>query len=248
MFRKELYNCCQSKTEIENNKITLNNYRGWSSVYKKLYSGYLPKDKNASILELGSGYGFFLYFLREEGFRNTLGIDVSRVSIDIAKKNGIENIFCTEIYDFLIGKGKTYDLIVAIDVLEHFKKNEVFELLKNIHSALRNGGALLLQLPNGYYPFGNIYQYGDFTHETFFTPNSLQQIFRFIGFDNMLFKPCDNYLLMPHSFYQKFLWRTIQRIIRFYIKFETNQNIDILSPNFIAIAQKAEKQKQFNYF
>lgn len=238
MYRRELYNN-RLKSNVEDHvTITVDTYRGWSSVYRRLYAKYLPKDKESSILELGAGYGFFLYFLKENGFNNIFGIDISSEPIEIAKKNGINNIIYADIQDFLSSKEKAYDLIVAIDVLEHFKKEEVFNLLQKIYSSLREEGILLLQVPNGDYPFGGGYQHGDFTHETTFTPKNMRQILQVIGFKNILFKQCDNYLFNPMPFYRRFFWQMFRKIIRFYIYFETNERINILSPNFIAIAQK----------
>lgn len=238
MYRNELYNHYRLKFDDGNNEIAINTYRGWSSIYRKLFAEYLPENRKSNILELGGGYGFFLYFLKEEGFNNCLGIDISKESIDVAKQNGIDNIDYAELQDFLIGKSKMYDVIVAIDVLEHFEKNEVFLLLQRIYESLKGGGILLLQVPNGNYPFGLIYQYGDFTHETIFSPNSMRQILSVVGFKNILVKPCDNYLLKRIPTYQYLIWRMIRKIISFYIRFETNPQINILSPNFIAVGHK----------
>lgn len=68
-----------------------------------------------------------------------------------------------------------------IDLVEHFKKSEVLELMRLAHKALRDGGFLLLRTPNAESPlFGRFYD--DFTHETPFTRSSLRQILASLGF------------------------------------------------------------------
>lgn len=240
MYRKELYNNYRTRFDDEKEKITLSGHKDYISYLKKTYAQYLPKDKSSRILELAAGYGFFLFFLREEGYSNCLGIEISRESINIAKRLGIDNIKCADIKFFLRDKDTLYDVIVAIDVLEHFHKDEVFLLLQRIHAALKDNGILLLQVPNGHYPFGGIYLHGDFTHETIFSPVSMRQILRVVGFDNVMVRSCDTYKIKP--FYRYLFWKMIRKIVKFYIKFETFQRIDILSPNFIAVGKRKSKQ------
>src|SRR5437870_7579155 len=46
-------------------------------------------NKAARIADLGCGYGSFLYFLHEEGYRNIAGVDISAEQVDSARKLGI---------------------------------------------------------------------------------------------------------------------------------------------------------------
>lgn len=236
MYRKEFYNNYKTRFDDPKKEIKLSDYSSYITYLRKTYTQYLPKDNSSRILELGAGYGFLLYVLKQEGYNNCLGIEISRESIDIAKNLGIDNIITADIKYFLNDKDNLYDVIVAIDVLEHFRKDEVFIILKDIYKTLKDNGRLLLQVPNGYYPFVGIYLHGDFTHETIFTPESLRQVLQTVGFDSVLLKSCDTHKTKPY--YKYLFWKMIKKSIRSYISFETGQKMEILTPNFIALAQK----------
>lgn len=49
--------------------------------FKKNYLKHLPESKESKILDIGCGMGHFLYFLEKEGYKNYLGIDISKENI-----------------------------------------------------------------------------------------------------------------------------------------------------------------------
>ena len=77
------------------------------------------------------------------------------------------------------------DLILAFDVVEHFTKREILDLLAWCYRAIKSGGHLVLQLPNAASPFSGPIQFGDFSHETAMSPRALAQILRLTGFVEM---------------------------------------------------------------
>ena len=57
-----------------------------------LYGCFVEKidiQKPKSILDVGCGNGSFLYLLKELGYKNTMGIDLSHNMISIANSKGI---------------------------------------------------------------------------------------------------------------------------------------------------------------
>ena len=88
----------------------------WDSYFKK----FLPKDKLSKILDIGCGNGGFVYWLKEQGYNNACGIDVSDEQVEIARKLGIQDVEQAEILELLTNKENSYDVIFARDVLEHF--------------------------------------------------------------------------------------------------------------------------------
>src|SRR5437016_7027213 len=42
------------------------------------WGAWLPPDKDIHILDIGCGYGEFLYFLRSLGYRNIVGLDLCK--------------------------------------------------------------------------------------------------------------------------------------------------------------------------
>jgi len=152
---------------------------------------YLPlikhKPKDAPILDLGCGQGFMLRYLQSAGFTNLTGVDVSAEQVNIAQSRGF-NAIHADVFDFLKARENEYEIITAIDIIEHFKKEEIMELLPLIHRALKPGGVFALQTPNGDGLMPNYVIYGDFTHFTILSALSLKNILTLTNFTNIQFK------------------------------------------------------------
>lgn len=154
-------------------------------VYEYYFGKHLPDDKNISIIDLGCGRGEFVYWLISNGYKNTIGIDVSTELIDIGKNLGIDNIFCDDILNYFHSNKVKFDVIILRDVLEHFEKAETYEMVKLLYENLRDNGIIVLQVPNGQSPFGGKIIYGDFTHHQAFTVSSIHQLFKSIGYSQI---------------------------------------------------------------
>ncbi|MDO8734845.1 MAG: class I SAM-dependent methyltransferase, partial [Elusimicrobiota bacterium] len=219
--------------------ISVEGLKRWVGYYRVHYLELLSLDKNAGILDIGCGYGRMLYFLKSEGFKNFYGIDVSREQIDTAIKNGFSQVECSSAFDFLENKKKQFDTVIMMDVLEHIEKPEVLKLLDKTYSALKKGGSLILQLPNGLTPF-NVFLYQDFTHETAYTSASISQLLSASGFENIKVFPIVPHIHGPKSLILNLMWRIVwQNLIRFYM-LTANGNLmgDIYTSNLIAFGQK----------
>jgi 2-polyprenyl-3-methyl-5-hydroxy-6-metoxy-1,4-benzoquinol methylase len=151
--------------------------------YTPLFEG-LPKD--GRILEVGCGPGDMLEFLRRSGFTEIEGIDLSREQVQIATDRGL-NARVADVFECLESSPEQYRVIIAVDLVEHFTKDELMRLVPAIRNALAPGGTLILQTPNGEGLFPNQVAYGDLTHLTIFTPDSLMQLFRLWGFGDFTF-------------------------------------------------------------
>ena len=66
-----------------------------------------------------------------------------------------------------------YDLIIALDVIEHLTDIEVKQLFAEANVLLKPKGLILIRTPNGAGPFGLPNQIGDATH---ITPISLSRL------------------------------------------------------------------------
>jgi len=133
------------------------------------------------ILELGCGAGDFLAYLAERGLKRAEGIDLSPEQIERASGRGLV-VACEDARERLARNAECYDAIAAFDFLEHFTRDELFELLPLIHAALRPGGHLLVQTPNGAGIFAAQIALGDLTHMTILTEESFRQLVRLHGF------------------------------------------------------------------
>ena len=91
----------------------------------------MPEDKKAEIIDLGCGNGGFVYWLQQIGYQNAEGIDISAEQIEAGQKLGIKNIRQADIKEFLITQlPNNYDVIFMRDILEHFNKEEILDVLE----------------------------------------------------------------------------------------------------------------------
>lgn len=160
------------------------------SYFRKNYQQYLPFDKSAKILDVGCGRGEFLKLLIESGYANFLGIDIGESCIDYCRKNVTPNVeLIDNLQSFLTKNQRIYDLIVGFDVIEHFNKSEILEVIPLLKGALRNDGLLIIQTINQANVFGLLHRYNDLTHEIGFTEFSLAQLAKLTAFSEYSIQP-----------------------------------------------------------
>lgn len=144
----------------------------------------LPRD--GPILDLGCGAGQMLHLLTDRGFTNVSGIDVSAEQVRLATDRGL-NATVGDVFVHLRGSQASFDAITALDLVEHFDKSEQISLFEGIYAALRPGGRLIIETPNGEGLFASQVIYGDLTHLTIFSEGSLSQLLRLMGFEKIEF-------------------------------------------------------------
>jgi SAM-dependent methyltransferase len=158
-------------------------------------------SKDLDILEIGCGYGYLTYALNLQGYR-AIGIDISEVAIKFALENFGRYFFKADINEFItnINKdlNKKFDLIIAIEVIEHLS-NPVDFIVK-CFSILKERGRLILTTPNkSYYPKNSIWR-TDLppVHLYWFSCNSFEYIAKAYNL-NISFTNFKNYI----SFYEE---------------------------------------------
>jgi len=207
-------------------------------VWRKYFGGHLPGDKNSAVIDIGCGNGGLVYWLRGLGYQNAEGIDISEEQVAVAKKMGIQNIQQADMFDYLKNKKGNFDLIFMRDIIEHIGKEDVLKVLEIIFSSLKSGGALIIQTPNAGSPLFGRLRYGDFTHESSFTADSLYQILIMTGFCEIQTYPAGPVIHGLKSFIRYILWRLIQLGIRFYLIVEAGSARGIFTQSIITFAKK----------
>jgi 2-polyprenyl-3-methyl-5-hydroxy-6-metoxy-1,4-benzoquinol methylase len=203
------------------------------------YKKYMPKDKNAKLLDIGVGRGEMLSFFKNQGYVNYLGIDISRSCVDFCKSLGLNVELVDSISSFLKDKPETYDLITMIDVLEHIPKDEVIPTLKAINNSLKSGGILIIQVPNLNSPEGFLHMFNDFSHLNGFNEHSLSQVLIASGFKHFHFQPFETII---GNQLKKMIKRFLRACIYFKYKLERkiteNVSYSIMTPVFFTIVRK----------
>lgn len=207
-------------------------------VLQYYYGKYLPENFNTNILDLGCGSGDFIYWLIEKGFKNVKGIDISEENIQLGLNLGINNLECISIFDFLKKNLITYDLIILRDVLEHFEREETYQLINKLYGTLNNEGRIIIQTPNGQSPLVGKILYGDFTHNTAFTESSINQLFRSNGFTSIDVSEMTPVPKNLKGVIRFVFWKLAKGFFKLFQLIATGDSTGHFTPNIIAVIKK----------
>ncbi len=237
-FREELYRRYSSTFKEHISKFDKKSVATTLGKYRYQYLPILKQfNKDVRILELGCGRGIFLEFLINNEFKNVFGIDVSKEQIDIAKTQNL-NVEEIGVLKYLKDNDEKFELIFAIDLIEHFHKDELIPLFEGIYNNLRIGGAFVFHTPNGLGINANRIIYGDLTHSTIFTPNSAMQILKLVGFNEIKFFETEPYAKDVNGTLRLLLWKIVKLFFNVIRLIETGGTEKILTQNFIGYAKK----------
>ncbi len=152
--------------------------------YDYHFRKWLPADKDAAIVDLACGGGKLLHYLKESGYRDVSGVDISPEQVKLSRQV-TPNVVEGNVLDYLETRPLAFDCITGLDIVEHFHKSEVLRFLDLCHAALRPGGRLILTTPNAESPWGGTVRYGDFTHEVCFDSKALLRLLSLCGFGKL---------------------------------------------------------------
>lgn len=213
-----------------------------ASTLRSLIKRYLPADRTVSILDLGCGHGALIHFLRQAGFHNVVGVDVSPEQVAEASRLGIEGIHEGNLMETLRNlSDHSHDVVIAFDVIEHFTKDELLYFADEVFRVLKPGGRWIIHAPNGESPFVGAIRYGDMTHEQAFTRVSLPQLLVSSGFAST---ECHESGPVPVGFKSAarwVLWHSIRLFLFLWVAAETGYlgRDAIYTRNLLAVAYKS---------
>ena len=237
-FRQKFYRRYSSTFKENISKFDKKSVATTLSKYRCQYLPILKQfKKDVRILELGCGRGIFLEFLMNNEYKNVFGIDVSKEQIDIAKAKNL-NTEEIGVLEYLKSNNEKFDLIFAIDLIEHFHKDELIHLFEGIYNKLNNNGAFVFHTPNGLGINANRIIFGDLTHSTVFTPNSATQILKLVGFNKINFFETEPYAKNVNGTLRLLLWKIVKLFLNVIRLIETGGTEKILTQNFIGVAFK----------
>ncbi len=149
-----------------------------------VYSEEIARAKlpsSAHILEIGFGEGTFLDWARDQGFQCT-GLEINPELVTAAQVRG-HVVYQGNLGSAFPSDQGLFHAVVLFDVLEHICIEDILSLFDDLHRLLKPNGKIIARFPNGASPFGRAYQYGDATHVTVLSGNSIAQIGLAAGFD-----------------------------------------------------------------
>lgn len=220
---------------------TLDGLRPRAAYFRKLIRDHFPTDRSATILDLGCGYGALLHYARAAGYLRLEGIDRSHEQVAAARRLGIAGVAVGDLMEAVSSMADaSRDAVVTLDVLEHFKKDELLHFVDEVWRVLRSGGRWIIHAPNGESPFCGRIRYGDLTHELAFTRDSVSQLLFSSGFTHVKCYEDAPALHGIKSAARWLLWQGIRAGLRLWLAVETGDTgrRAIFSQNFLVVAFK----------
>jgi 2-polyprenyl-3-methyl-5-hydroxy-6-metoxy-1,4-benzoquinol methylase len=208
--------------------------------FKKEIIPIISKDKSIRILDLGCGTGSLLASLKSSGYNNILGIDISADQLDVAAKMGVTETVQGDILTHLKENENHYDLVTGIDIIEHFSKDELVQLLQLVYASLKPKGKALFRTPNMDSPLSSVYAHADFTHECFLNKSSSIQVMRAVGFENVEVSPGYIFIENPlKELIRKIFWAVHKTCLKILL-FSTGRTWHevVFEPNMLILVDK----------
>ncbi|MCZ2078949.1 MAG: class I SAM-dependent methyltransferase [Bryobacterales bacterium] len=183
-YRNRIYRNYATKFQNSDTEFDFGASTRWGRAYDYYLRRWLPKDRQAPIVDLACGGGKLLHFFCQRGYTHVQGVDVSPEQVRLARQI-LPSVIEADILDFLEGQAGRFRLVTGLDIAEHFTKDEVLTFLDLCYRALEPGGRLILQTPNADTPWCGYHRYNDLTHELCFQHNSLTNLMRTCGFSEI---------------------------------------------------------------
>jgi len=103
--------------------------------------------ESGKLLDIGLGCGFFEKIIKKEKPKiNLYGIDISKSAIKKIKQNSIGVFKIGSVLEIPF-KQNFFDVVIALEVLEHIPATEIFSVYKEIKRVLKKKGKLILSIP-----------------------------------------------------------------------------------------------------
>lgn len=209
-----------------------------SKYIRRNYLKHLPTDKDAKILDLGCGQGHYVYCLQRMGYKNVIGVDYSYTNVKFGKSQGIK-IVQGDVLEHLKLNENEYDAILFNDVIEHFDKDEIVDIVEALYRSLRTGGVCITKTDNEANPFTGVSgRYMDFTHEIGFVSLSLEQVFRIADFSSVKVVGADIYVFGIIGFFIKIISKVVYFIFFLLNCMAGRWSVRIFEKCIICVAKK----------
>lgn len=169
-------------------------YKSFFRFYKHNYLKHVPADKNARVLVISCGPGYFVNLLKTNGYTNVLGIDSYPEKIKYAQDRNL-NCQTAGAQAFLNEAEEPFDVIFCEQELNHLTKEEILDFLRLCWRNLSTNGALIVHGLNGANPITGSEAFAqNFDHYNSFTEYTLHQMLEYTSFSDVKVFPLNLYV------------------------------------------------------
>ena len=195
--------------------------------------------KDARIFDLGCGSGSLLKALQEAGYSQAFGMDISEEQVQVAQRMGVSNVELGDGLDFLRRQQQQFDVVTGMDIIEHFTKDELVDLLQAVRHSLKPGGMAIFRTPNMDALLSSVFASGDFTHENYLNASSARQVCLACGFSQVSVQPSVMLIENPvKEIIRKALWKIWNLRLKLALFATARSSRGVLfTPNMIIIAE-----------
>jgi len=103
-------------------------------------------NQDSVVLEGGCGLGKFLFFLREKGYKNLIGVDITDKPLQLIKKRDSSIVVKNGDVNQLPITNNSVDMYLSMGVIEHFEEGPQHSLNEAMR-VLKKNGILILAVP-----------------------------------------------------------------------------------------------------
>jgi predicted TPR repeat methyltransferase len=168
-------------------------------------------------------------------------MDLSEEQVTMAHGFGVSEVVLGDAMHYFRNSEEQFDVITGMDIIEHFTKDELVELLQLIQSKLKKGGMAIFRTPNMDAPIATAFAIGDFTHENYLNSSSAEQVMLSCGFGDVRVKGS---FMRVNGFLKEGIRSLLYRIMSFRLKLQlfatarSTQKV-LFTPNLIIIGVKS---------
>lgn len=169
-------------------------YRTVYEFYRRNYLPHVPPDRDARVLVVSCGPGYFVDMLARHGYRNVIGIDSDPAKVEPGRARGLD---CRgeRAFPFVAAHPESFDVLFCEQELNHLTKEEQLDFLALCREALVPGGTLIVHGLNGANPItGPEALAQNFDHYNTFTEYTLHQMLEHTGFEDVQSFPLNLYV------------------------------------------------------
>jgi SAM-dependent methyltransferase len=177
--------------------------KGYTTVfefYRRNYLDHVPVDREAEILVISCGPGYFVDMLARHGYTHVIGIDSDGEKSEPGRRRGLD---CRKerAFPFLAAHENTFDAIFCEQELNHLTKSEILVFLGLCRASLKPGGTLIAHALNGANPITGAEALAqNFDHYNTFTEYTLRQVLGHTDFADVEVFPLNLYVFYKNPF------------------------------------------------
>ncbi len=201
----------------------------YKNVYLKFFRFFIYElgrelDECKSVLDLGCGSSSPLKLFRKKFY--SVGVDISKSSVEESKKRGIHNEYF--VLDVLNIDKKfspnSFDCVIALDLIEHLEKQQGIDLIKMMEKIAKK--KVIIFTPNGFLPQGEYRGNKWQVHKSGWSVKEMRERgYKVIGINGWKSLRGEKALL---RFRPQFFWKIVSDITQLFVRNRPEKAFQIL--------------------